>query len=252
MRPCLLLIDHDQDLCDRLVRELNGAGFDTRFALDGIQGQALAHQLQPDLIVLDLLLPKVDGLTLCMRLKRDPRTADVPLMILTTLREISDKVSGFNAGADDYVIKPFDSEELVARLRAMLRRSTGQGLTSLRGEVLTYGPLTLVLERMEVVWFDKSIRLTRLELEVLHCLLQRHGQAVAPDEILAEVWGHEPDVNSIECLRVQIRHLRGKLEADPHRPAFIKTMYGVGYCLDLPMDQRLRQPQLEEPQRRYG
>ncbi|MCP9848529.1 response regulator transcription factor [Cyanobium sp. Morenito 9A2] len=238
MKPTLLLIDDDLDFCERLVAELNGVGFDTRFALDGIQGQALAHQLVPDLILLDLLLPKVDGLTLCMRLKRDPRTTAVPLVILTSLRAISDKVSGFNAGADDYVIKPHDSEELIARLRALLRRSQGEALTSLRGEVLTYGPLTLVPERLEAIWFEQAIRLTRLELEVLHCLLQRHGQAVSPEEVLSEVWGYEADVNGIECLRVQIRHLRGKLEPNPHRPSFLKTMYGVGYCLDLPMEQR--------------
>ncbi|MGB7565406.1 MAG: response regulator transcription factor [Prochlorococcaceae cyanobacterium] len=238
MKPSLLLIDDDLEFCQRLVVELNAAGFDTRYALDGIHGQALAHQLCPDLIMIDLMLPKVDGLTLCMRLKRDPRTTAVPVLILTSLRDISDKVSGFNAGADDYVIKPHDSEELIARLRALLRRSGSQALPSLRGEVLTYGPLTLLPERLEAIWFDQAIRLTRLELEVLHCLLQRHGQAVPPDEILAEVWGYEPDVNGIECLRVQIRHLRGKIEPDPHRPTYLKTMYGVGYCLDLPMDQQ--------------
>merc|ERR1711991_984564 len=119
-----------------------------------------------------------------------------------------DKVSGFNSGADDYLTKPFDLEELQARVKALLRRSDRAPVGSTNhNEILSY--------------------------ELLHCLLQRHGQTVAPSLILKEVWGYEPD-DDIETIRVHVRHLRTKLEPDPRKPRFIKTVYGAGYCLELP------------------
>ena len=104
----------------------------------------------------------------------------------------------------------------------------------LQREILNYGPLTLVPERFEAIWFESPVRLTHLEFELLHCLLQRHGQTVSPALILKEVWGYEPD-DDIETIRVHIRHLRTKLEPDPRKPIYIKTVYGAGYCLELPI-----------------
>jgi two-component system response regulator RpaA len=142
-------------------------------------------------------------------------------------------VSGFNSGADDYLAKPFDLEELLVRIKALLRRSDRAPLSTKHNEILSYGALTLVPERFEAIWFDEPVRLTHLEFELLHCLLQRHGQTVAPSLILKEVWGYEPD-DDIETIRVHVRHLRTKLEPDPRKPRFIKTVYGAGYCLELP------------------
>ena len=150
-----------------------------------------------------------------------------------------DKVSGVNSGADDYLTKPFDLEELQARVKALLRRSDRAPVgSSNHNEILSYGPLTLVPERFEAIWFDTPVRLTHLEFELLHCLLQRHGQTVAPSLILKEVWGYEPD-DDIETIRVHVRHLRTKLEPDPRKPRFIKTVYGAGYCLELPIGGEL-------------
>ena len=185
------------------------------------------------------MLPKVDGLTLCQRLRRDDRTAGIPILMLTALGGTKDKVSGFNSGADDYLTKPFDLEELQARVKALLRRSDRAPVGSgNHNEILSYGPLTLVPERFEAIWFDNPVRLTHLEFELLHCLLQRHGQTVAPSLILKEVWGYEPD-DDIETIRVHVRHLRTKLEPDPRKPRFIKTVYGAGYCLELPTGGQL-------------
>jgi DNA-binding response OmpR family regulator len=277
---------------------LEHSGFDVQRADDGIKGQALALQYTPDLILLDLMLPKVDGLTLCQRLRRDERTAGIPILMLTALGGTKDKVSGFNSGADDYLTKPFDLEELQVRIKALLRRSDRAPLgasnqneilsygpltlggtkdkvsgfnsgaddyltkpfdleelqvrikallrrsdrapigASNQNEILSYGPLTLVPERFEAIWFDSPVRLTHLEFELLHCLLQRHGQTVAPSLILKEVWGYEPD-DDIETIRVHVRHLRTKLEPDPRKPRFIKTVYGAGYCLELPTGGQL-------------
>ncbi len=234
MKPCILLIEDDQDMRDLVSSHLEHTGFDVQKAGDGIKGQALALQYSPDLILLDLMLPNVDGLTICQRLRRDERTSGIPILMLTALGGTKDKVSGFNSGADDYLTKPFDLEELTVRIKALLRRTDRAPIgTSSHQEILNFGPLTLVPERFEAIWFDRPVRLTHLEFELLHCLLQRHGQTVAPSLILKEVWGYEPD-DDIETIRVHVRHLRTKLEPEPRKPRFIKTVYGAGYCLELP------------------
>ena len=186
MKPCILLIEDDRDMRELVAGNLEHSGFDVQKADDGIKGQALALQYIPDLIVLDLMLPRVDGLTLCQRLRRDDRTAQIPILMLTALAGTKDKVTGFNSGADDYLTKPFELEELLARVKALLRRSDRAPLSSKHSEILSFGPITLVPERFEAIWFDQPVRLTHLEFELLHCLLQRHGQTVAPSLILKE------------------------------------------------------------------
>lgn len=228
----ILVIDDDPAISELVSINLEMAGYDICQAEDGIKGQALALQIQPDLIMLDLMLPKVDGFTVCQRLRRDDRTSNIPVLMLTALAQTKDKVDGFNAGADDYLTKPFEVEEMLARVKALLRRSERTSQFSKHSEILSYGALTLVPERFEAMWFEKTIKLTHLEFELLHCLLQRHGQTVSPSDILKEVWGYDPN-DDIETIRVHVRHLRTKLEPDPRRPRYIKTVYGAGYCLEL-------------------
>ncbi|MFN3927093.1 MAG: response regulator transcription factor [Pseudanabaenaceae cyanobacterium] len=232
----ILLIDDDPVISEMITVNLETAGYQVTHASDGVKGQALAIQVQPDLIILDLMLPRVDGVTVCQRLRRDDRTKDIPILMLTAVGQTQKKVEGFNAGADDYLTKPFELEEMLARVRALLRRANRIIDTAKHGEILNYGVLTLIPERFEAIWFNKTVKLTHLEFELLHCLLQRHGQTVSPSEILREVWGYEPD-DDIETIRVHIRHLRTKLEPDPRHPRYIKTVYGAGYCLELPTAQ---------------
>ena len=231
--PRVLVIDDDPAILELVSVNLDLAGYEVFKAPDGIKGQALALQLLPDLMVLDLMLPKVDGFTVCQRLRRDERTAEIPLLMLTALGQTQNKVDGFNAGADDYLTKPFEIQELLVRVRALLRRTDRIPQAAKHSEILSYGPLTLIPERFEAIWFANTVKLTHLEFELLHCLMQRHGQTVSPSEILKEVWGYDPD-DDIETIRVHIRHLRTKLEPDPRHPQFIKTVYGAGYCLELP------------------
>ena len=235
MKSSILLIEDDQDMRQLVAGSLKYAGFAVQLAEDGVKGQALAMQSVPDLIILDLMLPLVDGLTLCQRLRRNSRTAQVPILMLTALANTKDKVSGFNSGADDYLTKPFDLDELLARVKVLLRRSDHSPFAAKNTEILSFGPLTLIPERFEAIWFEQPVRLTRLEFDLLHCLLQRHGQTVAPALILKDVWGYDPD-DDIETIRVHIRHLRTKLEPNPRKPTYIKTVYGAGYCLELPAD----------------
>ena len=235
MKISILLIEDDRDMRELVAGHLEHSGYDVLKAEDGIKGQALSLQYSPDLILLDLMLPSVDGLTLCQRLRRDERTSNIPILMITALGGLKDKVTGFNSGADDYITKPFDLEELHVRIKALLRRTNRAQLNSTnQQEILNYGPLTLVPERFEAIWFESPVRLTHLEFELLHCLLQRHGQTVSPALILKEVWGYEPD-DDIETIRVHVRHLRTKLEPDPRKPTYIKTVYGAGYCLELPV-----------------
>jgi len=233
--PHILVIDDDPAIAELVSINLEMAGYQVNHAEDGVKGQALAVQIQPDLVILDLMLPKVDGFTVCQRLRRDLRTSDIPVLVLSALGRIQDKVDSFNAGADDYLNKPFEIEEMLARVRALLRRADRIPQAAKHGEILNYGPLTLVPERFEAIWFARTIKLTHLEFELLHCLLQRHGQTVAPSNILKDVWGYDPN-DDIETIRVHIRHLRTKLEPEPRHPRYIKTIYGAGYCLELPND----------------
>jgi two-component system response regulator RpaA len=238
MMPRILVIDDDAAIAELVAINLEMAGYEVTHAEDGIKGQALAIQLLPDLIVLDLMLPRVDGFTVCQRLRRDDRTSDIPVLMLTALSQTQDKVEGFNSGADDYLTKPFELEEMLARVRALLRRTDRIPQAAKHSEILNYGPLTLVPERFEAVWYSHIVKLTHLEFELLHCLLQRHGQTVSPSEILKEVWGYDPD-DDIETIRVHIRHLRTKMEPDPRHPRYIKTVYGAGYCLELPSNEQV-------------
>ena len=233
MKPRILIIDDDPAIVELVAINLEMAGYDVSCAEDGVKAQALAVQLLPDLIMLDLMLPRVDGFTVCQRIRRDERTADIPILMLTALGQTQDKVDGFNAGADDYLTKPFELEEMLARVRALLRRTDRIPQAAKHTEILNYGPMTLIPERFEAIWFGETVKLTHLEFELLHCLLQRHGQTVPPGQILTEVWGYDPD-DDIETIRVHVRHLRTKLEPDPRHPKYIKTVYGAGYCLELP------------------
>ena len=230
----ILFIEDDRDMRDLVARHLEHYGFDVQEAEDGIKGQELAIRESPDLILMDLMLANVDGLTLCQRLKRDERTEKIPILMITALGGLEEKVTGFNSGADEYITKPFDLEELHVRIKSLLRRTNKAALNSInQQDILNYGPLTLLTERFEVIWFNAPVRLTLLEFELLHCLLQRHGQTVSHSLILKEVWGFDLD-DDVEIIRAYIRNLRTKLEPDPRKPQYIKTVYGAGYCLDLP------------------
>ncbi|MGK7911353.1 MAG: response regulator transcription factor [Synechococcus sp.] len=230
----VLVVDDELSVRDLLKVNLVQAGFDVLLASEGIQAQALALQMQPDLIILDVMLPHVDGITLCQRLRRDNRTRNLPILMLTALGKPEDLVAGFTAGADDYLKKPFEVVELLARVQALLRRSRKLPRSAQNEAILTQGPLTLVPDRYEILWFDTAVKLTRSEFAILSFLMQRRGKSVAVGDIVLEVWGYENPEEGINSVRVHIRHLRQKLELNPKCPQYLKNVYGVGYCLVLP------------------
>jgi two-component system, OmpR family, response regulator RpaA len=171
--PRILVIDDDAAIAELVAVNLEMAGYEVMQGSDGVKGQAMALQIQPDLIMLDLMLPHVDGFTICQRLRRDERTADIPVLMLTALSNTQDKVQGFNAGADDYLTKPFEVEEMLARVRALLRRTDRIPQAAKHTEILNYGPLTLVPERFEAIWFDRTVKLTHLEFACCSAMARR-------------------------------------------------------------------------------
>jgi len=225
--PRILVIDDDAAIAELVSINLEMAGYEVNQAEDGIKGQALAVQLQPDLVMLDLMLPKVDGFTVCQRLRRDERTADIPVLMLTALGQTQDKVEGFNAGADDYLPKPFALEELLARLRALLRRTGPEEGGD--GAVMTFVDLTLDPSTREVHRGTRPISLTRTEFSLLEMLIANPRRVLTRSRILEEVWGFDFPTSG-NALEVYVGYLRRKTEAEGES-RLIHTVRGVGYVL---------------------
>lgn len=224
----IVVIDDDKSITELLKVNLELQGHKVHIANDSQTGVAIIYQEQPELIILDLMMPGVDGFTTCQRLRQNESSKDIPILMLTALSNINDKVQGFNSGADDYITKPFELPELYVRIKALLRRTAKSNSTLTLPEILHVGDLTLLPESREVKIIDKVIRLTPIEFEVLHCLMQNHGQTVTTSKLLEEVWGYSPD-DDVDTIRVHIRHLRTRLEASDKK--YIKTVYGGGYQL---------------------
>jgi two-component system, OmpR family, response regulator RpaA len=224
----ILVIDDDQAIAELVKVNLELLGHQVSTAHDGIKGLALAQQNKPDMVVLDVMMPDLDGFTVCQRLRQNPATHPIPILMLTALGMTKDKVTGFDSGADDYLVKPFEIPELQVRVRALLRRSGSVPHSSTLPEILTAGEITLIPENLQAKVGERIVKLTPTEFEILHCLMQHHGQTVSTGKLLEEVWGYSPD-DDVDTIRVHIRHLRTRLETAERK--YIKTVYGGGYQL---------------------
>lgn len=224
----VLVIDDDPAILELITSNLEMQGYSVESSDNAIDGLALAFQNPPNLIILDLMMPNLDGFTACQRLRQNNTTKEIPVLMLTALSRTEDKVTGFNSGADDYLTKPFELPELFVRVKALLRRSGAITLSQSIPEILHSGDITLMPESREIKIQDSLIRLTPIEFEVLHCLMQNHGQTVSPGILLKEVWGYSPE-DDVDTIRVHIRHLRSRIESGDKK--YIKTVYGGGYQL---------------------
>lgn len=222
MSAHILLVEDEEKLARFVQLELSYEGYEVSVAHDGLSGLMAARDHSPDLIILDWMMPGLSGLEVCRRL-RQTGTA-TPVILLTAKDDISDRVEGLDAGADDYVVKPFSIEELLARVRAHLRRTEPQD-----AEVLVFSDLTLDRRSREVHRGQRSIELTAKEFDLLDYLITNPRQVLTRDRILEQVWGYDfmGDSNIIE---VYVRYLRLKLEAEGES-RLIQTMRGVGYVL---------------------
>jgi len=226
----ILVIDDDISILELLKINLELMGHNVITSNDGVKGYALVQQENPDLVILDVMMPDVDGYTVAQRIRQNKMTRDIPILMLTALGMLQDKVQGFDSGVDDYLVKPFELDELKVRVRALLRRSNSLPESLAIPEILAIGDLTLIPENLTVKINNQDIKLTPIEFEILNTLVQKHGQAVPASTLLKEVWGYAPN-DDIETIRVHIRHLRTKMEKSSPNKKYIETIYGGGYRL---------------------
>ncbi len=228
----ILVVDDDKAINELIKVNLELQGYEVIQAYDGTEGFALAKQEEPSLIVLDVMMPEVDGFTVAQRIRQCPEIADTPIIMLTALSELNDKVNGFNLGVDDYLTKPFEPDELVVRVRALLKRTNQIPKTSAVRDLLTYKEITLIPESYSVQINEKVQKLTPIEYDIFNLLFQNHGNMVSAKRLLKEIWGYEPD-DSVETIRVHIRHLRSKIDKISGDKKYIETIYGGGYKLNI-------------------
>ncbi len=225
------MIEDDPDLVRLLTLELGKNYYRVRSAMDGRKGLAEARRQPPSLIILDLMLPGLDGWEVCRLLKSDPRTKTIPLMILTVLGQEEYRLKGLELGADDYLSKPFSIKEVVARIRALLRR-TRMITEEKSSKSLKIGPLVIDTERHEVWMKERPLRLTATELSLLKYMAQHPYRVFTRDQLITALWGEDRFVEE-HNLDVHIHALRQQLESDPAHPKFLLTVRGVGYKLQI-------------------
>ena len=227
-KPVVLLIEDEEDVLHLVRYNLTKAGFRVVSAGDGLAGLAMAREHAPDAIVLDLMIPEMDGSAVCRELKSREATARIPVIMLTAKALEKDRVAGLKLGADDYVTKPFSPRELVLRLQAVLRRSTASGSS----ESSKFGPIDLDRARFEVTIDGETKRLSVIEFKLLVYFLERQGKVIDRRTLLREVWGYN-QVTDSRTVDTYLRRLRIKLgrAAD-----YLETVRGEGYRLRLPQD----------------
>lgn len=228
----ILVIDDDLAINELIKVNLELAGYKVFQAFDGTTGFALCKQELPSVVVLDVMMPEVDGFTVAQRIRKNEDTKNIPIIMLTALSQLNDKVNGFNIGVDDYLVKPFEMEELHVRIRALLKRSHQIPESASTRELLALGDITLMPETYSVKIKDKQTKLTPIEFDIFNLLFQNHGNMVSSAQLLKDIWGYSPD-DDIETIRVHIRHLRAKLDKISDGKKYIETIYGGGYKLVL-------------------
>jgi len=230
----ILVVDDDPEITDLLKMDLELMRFEVDTANDGLNAVKKVEAKTYDLIIIDVMMPRMDGYEACKRIRQTRSGAEVPIIMLTAKGTLTDKVRGFNAGVDDYLIKPFEFQELMVRMRALFRRTGALEQSTkkqAKSEVLTAGDFKLLPSSLEVLLNGKTIKLTPTEFEILHCLMQHASEPVSLGKLLQEVWGYEPD-EDVRVLRVHMGGLRQKIETDPKKPVYLETVTNVGYRLN--------------------
>ncbi len=227
----ILIIDDDSAICELIKINLELCGYNCIYSTDPIRGFALIKQELPSLVILDVMMGDINGYEIAQKIRQTKDISKTPIIMLTALSELNNKLEGFNCGIDDYITKPFELEELKARVLALLNRS-GNEINSLRiKEILSKGDITLIPESYSVQINDKKTQLTPIEFDILNVLMQKEGSMVSSKELLKEVWGYDDD-NDIDTIRVHITHLRAKIDKiSSQKNKYIKTIYGGGYRL---------------------
>lgn len=220
MTARILVVDDDTALAEMIGIVLRGDGFEPHFSHDGEHAIAAFAEVKPDLVLLDLMLPGLDGIAVCRSIRE---TSGVPIIMLTAKSDTSDVVEGLESGADDYIVKPFNPKELVARIRTRLRPTPDANV-----ETLTIGDLTIDVTGHDVRRGDTSIALTPLEFDLLLALAMKPSQVFTREMLLEQVWGYQYKADT-RLVNVHVQRLRAKVELDPDNPSIVMTVRGVGY-----------------------
>ena len=226
----ILVIDDDQAINELIKINLELSYYNVISAFDGNRGYALAKQELPDLIVLDVMMPEVDGYTVAKRIRENNSTKDIPIIMLTALGMLQNKAQGFDIGVDDYLVKPFEMDELLMRVKALLKRSNNIPKSFAVKEVLSQGDITLIPETYSIEINGKQAKVTPIEFDIVNLLMQNYGNMVSSSKILSDVWGYQAD-DAVETIRVHMRHIRTKLDKISEGRKYIETIYGGGYRL---------------------
>lgn len=226
LQPLVLIVEDEAPLQELLAYNLQRADFDIEQAFDGDQATNLVLERTPDLILLDWMLPHTSGIELCRQFRKKPETANVPIIMLTARAEESDRLRGLNTGADDYVTKPFSVEELIARIRAVLRRVR----PAFAEELLTFADLAMDLASHRVMRGEDEVHLSPTEFRLLRQLLERPGRVFSREQLLDLVWGHDQDVE-LRTVDATIRRLRKALN-EGGRADLLRTVRAAGYAID--------------------
>jgi phosphate regulon transcriptional regulator PhoB len=221
------MVDDEKDIVDLVAYNLEKEGYETLKALDGEKALQLVRTKTPDLVVLDLMLPGIQGLEVCKRIRKDPETASIPIIMLTAKGAEIDKIVGLEVGADDYITKPFSVKELLARIKAVLRRSEARRAAG-QAEVFEFKGLHIDFKSYEVTVDGKRVDLSPTEFRLLKFLSRNPGRVYSREQILDRVWGDEAFVEP-RTVDVHIRRLRSRIEHDESSPDYIVTVRGAGY-----------------------
>lgn len=226
----ILLVDDDTAVLRALSRVLERSGHTTSTATNGAAAWKLITQQRPDLLILDIMMPQMSGIEVCRRVRADPFVAKMPILFLTAKGQPNDIAQGLDAGADDYLVKPFRNAELPARIRALLRRAPGGPLDP-ESDVLVVGDLQLHARRLEVCIDNHTVQLTAIEHQLMHYLMLHAGRPISAPQLLQDVWQYPPGTGDPILVRVHIGNIRAKIEPSPTRPRYIVNVRGRGYAL---------------------
>ena len=225
----ILIVDDDDEIRELLEFDIRSSGYFVDSAKDGLEGLNKALNNSYDLILLDVMMPKMNGFDVCKNIRN--AKLSIPILMLTAKGTIEDKTSGFDCGADDYLVKPFDVQEVLLRIRVLLRRNNVESNDStLSNEILRSGDIEIFPETLEAVVVNKKVKLTPTEFEILYCLLQHFNNPVTLATLLDEVWGYDSN-EDVRMLRVHVGGLRNKIEPDAKNPKYLHTVTNVGYKL---------------------
>lgn len=225
MEDKILIVDDEEHILELLKFNLENAGFKVITASNGIEALEYLKNSLPKLILLDLMLPGMDGYDVCKEIRRDKNLSNIPIIMITARSEELDKILGLELGADDYITKPFSIRELIARVKAVLRRTTSSPSND---KVFSYGNLMVDFEKHEVTKNGDRVDLTLKEFELLELLIKNKGKVLTRDSLLDKIWGYEY-IGETRTVDVHIRHLRQKIEDDDKNPRYIETIRGIGY-----------------------